>query len=71
MTGLGMSVMLEDAVVLADAITEALAGNRPAHELIAGRYLARQDVHRRLATTYPNPAEYHSELQRRLYCGDR
>jgi 2-polyprenyl-6-methoxyphenol hydroxylase-like FAD-dependent oxidoreductase len=77
MTGLGMSVTLEDATVLAHAMIEALYDGRPAGALLEQRYAPRQDLHRRLiaygdalATSYPDPVEYRRRFQPRLHCGN-
>ena len=79
MTGLGMSVTLEDATVIAAAITEALHTGQPADQLLAEWYhRPRQDIHRRLiaygdalATSFPSVTSYRRCFQPRLHCGDR
>jgi 2-polyprenyl-6-methoxyphenol hydroxylase-like FAD-dependent oxidoreductase len=78
MTGLGMSVTLEDAAIIADAIITALSAGQPPGDLFAQRYAPRQEEHRRLiaygdalATSYPDASTYRRCLQPRLHCGDR
>ncbi len=78
MTGLGMSITLEDATVLAYAIIEAFDDGRPAGALLEQHDAPRRDRHRRLiaygdalATSFPDPVEYRRRSQPRLHRGDQ
>jgi 2-polyprenyl-6-methoxyphenol hydroxylase-like FAD-dependent oxidoreductase len=74
MTGLGMSISLEHATIIATAIIDAVH----AGELPARRYAPRRHRHGEviaygdaLATSFADAHEYRRRFQPRLHCGDR
>lgn len=78
MTGQGMSYTLEDAVVLAATITDAMDNHLPLACLLSDRYGPRRDAHHRLigyghqlATSYPSPSAYRRAFRPVVHGGDQ